>query len=106
LVGFEALLRGLPVWVYGQPFYAGWGLCHERHPHPRRTRTLTLDELVAGTLIRYPRYVHPASRQPTTPERIVEHLVRTRAPTGWSARPSIRALRKLRNLTREVLHAP
>ena len=25
LMGFEALLRGISVTTYGQPFYAGWG---------------------------------------------------------------------------------
>jgi capsular polysaccharide export protein len=57
LVGFEALLRGLPVVTYGQPFYAGWGLTRDHAPLPRRTRRLSLDELVAGTLLHYPRYV-------------------------------------------------
>jgi capsular polysaccharide export protein len=57
LVGFEALLRGLPVVTYGQPFYASWGLTRDLAPVARRTRRLTLDELVAGALLRYPRYV-------------------------------------------------
>ena len=30
LMGFEALLRDLPVTTYGAPFYAGWGL-HDRY---------------------------------------------------------------------------
>lgn len=54
--GFEALLRGLPVVTYGTPFYAGWGLTHDHQPMPRRTRRLTLDQLVAGALLRYARY--------------------------------------------------
>ncbi|WDY59354.1 capsular polysaccharide biosynthesis protein [Pseudomonas sp. PSKL.D1] len=54
--GFEALLRGLPVVTYGTPFYAGWGLTHDHQPLPRRTRRLTLDQLVAGALLRYARY--------------------------------------------------
>jgi capsular polysaccharide export protein len=62
LVGFEALLRGLRVITYGQPFYAGWGLTHDHAPLARRTRRLTLDELVAGTLLRYPRYVSWSAR--------------------------------------------
>lgn len=57
LLGFEALLRGLPVTAWGQPFYAGWGLTEDRAPIARRTRRLQLDELVAGTLILYPRYI-------------------------------------------------
>jgi capsular polysaccharide export protein len=56
LTGFEALLRGKPVTCYGQPFYAGWGLTHDREPCGRRTRQLTLNELVAATLLVYPTY--------------------------------------------------
>ncbi|MFW5741272.1 MAG: capsular polysaccharide biosynthesis protein, partial [Myxococcota bacterium] len=53
LVGFEALLRKLPVVVHGQPFYAGWGLTEDRCPVQRRGRVLELDELVAAVLLRY-----------------------------------------------------
>jgi capsular polysaccharide export protein len=64
LSGFDALLRGKPVTTYGLPFYAGWGLTtdlagqggDEPSCFARRTRRLTLDELVAGTLLRYPLY--------------------------------------------------
>lgn len=62
LVGFEALLRGLRVVTYGQPFYAGWGLTQDQAPLERRSRRLTLDELVAGALLRYPRYVSWSAR--------------------------------------------
>ena len=55
LLGFEALLRGVPVTCHGQPFYAGWGLTEDRLPIERRKRNLTLDELVYGALIAYPR---------------------------------------------------
>jgi capsular polysaccharide export protein len=74
LVGFEALLRGLRVTAYGMPFYAGWGLCEDRHRHPRRARTLSLDELTAGALLRYPRYMHPETMQITDAEAIVAYL--------------------------------
>lgn len=107
LVGFEALLRGIPVHVYGQPFYAGWGLTVDRHPHPRRTRRLTLDELVAGALIRYPRYVHPVTGTFTTPEAIVDYLIRERerAPAAWSRSWTARQRLKLMNLVRGAIHA-
>ncbi len=106
LVGFEALLRGLSVVCYGQPFYAGWGLTEDRCPPPRRARRLSLDELVAGTLIRYPRYVHPATGRYTTPEAIVDVLSRAPRPKPWESTWTGRQLRKLQNLTREVLRAP
>jgi capsular polysaccharide export protein len=58
LAGFEALLRGCPVVTHGQPFYAGWGLTTDLLPVPaRRTRRLSLDALVAGALLQYPRYI-------------------------------------------------
>ncbi len=58
LVGFEALLRGKRVVTHGLPFYAGWGLTEDRLPIPRRKRRLQLDELIAGTMLVYPRYYH------------------------------------------------
>ena len=61
LVGFEALIRGKKVTTYGLPFYAGWGLTQDMKNMPRRTRILTLDALVAGTLICYPRYIDPTN---------------------------------------------
>ncbi|EAJ9149004.1 capsular polysaccharide biosynthesis protein [Campylobacter coli] len=60
--GFDALLRGKKVVVYGKPFYAGWGLTQDLHKISRRTRVLSLEELVAGVLILYPRYIHPKSK--------------------------------------------
>lgn len=74
LVGFEALLRGLPVTAWGQPFYAGWGLTADRLPLARRSRRLSLDQLVAGVLIRYPLYVHPDHGGPCEVEAAVEAL--------------------------------
>lgn len=82
LAGFEALLRGLPVTTYGQPFYAGWGLTHDECPVPRRTRRLTLDQLVAGALIMYPRYVCPGGKGLATPEEVLAALVTQGAGTG------------------------
>lgn len=76
LAGFEALLRGKKVVTYGQPFYAGWGLTEDRDPPARRTRTLGLDELVAGSLIRYPLYRSAATGQPCAPEEVVEEMAR------------------------------
>ncbi len=74
LAGFEALLKGVTVATYGMPFYAGWGLTSDREHCPRRTRRLNLDELVAGTLILYPRYVHQASQWPCGPADVVAFL--------------------------------
>ncbi|MEO3470237.1 capsular biosynthesis protein [Roseomonas sp. CAU 1739] len=74
LTGFEALLRGVPVTCWGQPFYAGWGLTEDHAPVARRVRRLTLDQLVAGALLVYPRYQDPVSAWPTTPESLLDRL--------------------------------
>ena len=76
LVGFEGLLRGKQVACYGLPFYAGWGLTMDRHVLSRRNRRLSLDELVAATLILYPRYLNWQTGAFTTPEYAVELLHR------------------------------
>ncbi|WP_205125643.1 capsular polysaccharide biosynthesis protein [Pseudomethylobacillus aquaticus] len=78
LTGFEALMRGIPVVTYGQPFYAGWGLTQDNDILPpvlaRRGRQLSLDQLVAATLILYPRYISRITGKFTTPERILTEL--------------------------------
>lgn len=58
-VGFEALIHQKRVITYGMPFYAGWGLTTDHQTCLRRTRTLTLDELINGALIEYPTYLNP-----------------------------------------------
>jgi capsular polysaccharide export protein len=73
LSGFEALLRRVPVTVYGRPFYAGWGLTRDVAPWDRG-RTLSLEKLAAGALILYPRYLDPVTRQLCTPETIIDRL--------------------------------
>jgi len=75
LTGFEALLRNISVSVWGQPFYAGWGLTIDHAPQlPRRGRNLLIEELVAGTLILYPRYIDPLTGLPCTPEVLLDRL--------------------------------
>ncbi|EMY7184753.1 TPA: capsular polysaccharide biosynthesis protein [Campylobacter jejuni] len=60
--GFDALLRAKKVFTYGMPFYAGWGLTKDKYRCERRTRKLSLEELVAGALITYPRYINPKTK--------------------------------------------
>lgn len=79
LTGFEALLREIPVFCYGQPFYAGWGLTHDRHMHARRTRRLVLDALVAAALLQYPVYVSHRTRRRCSPEQALQELLALRS---------------------------
>jgi capsular polysaccharide export protein len=78
LAGFEALLREKPVVTYGVPFYAGWGLTMDKGPVPdRRSAKRVLDELVAATLLVYPRYLDPLTGLPCPPEVLVCRLSQT-----------------------------
>lgn len=82
LTGFDALLRGKRVVVYGQPFYAGWGLTEDvvcgGVAFSRRQRRLMLDELVAGALLRYPIYWDWDLKGYTTCEAVLRHVVEVR----------------------------
>jgi len=58
-MGFEALLLNKEVYTYGMPFYAGWGLTHDKIICKRRVRKLTIEELFAGAYILYTKYFNP-----------------------------------------------
>ncbi|MFU1476285.1 capsular polysaccharide biosynthesis protein [Roseovarius sp. C7] len=96
LMGFEALLRGLPVTCLGAPFYAGWGLTEDIGPVPdRRVARPTLDGLVHATLIDYPRYCDPVTGEACPVEVVVERLATGK---GLRPRPTLRALSKLQGV--------
>jgi capsular polysaccharide export protein len=82
LSGFEALLRGKEVICHGLPFYAGWGLTHDLVQCPRRERNLTLDQFVAGALIRYPVYFDREGKRRITPEAALDLLAEWSAERG------------------------
>ncbi len=94
LTGFEALMRGKAVSVYGRPFYAGWGLTDDRLTFKRRSRRAGVDHLVHAALIAYPLYVTPEG-WPCEAEDLVDRLIAARdqptpkAPRGqvqrWAA---------------------
>ena len=104
LAGFEALLRGKPVWTFGRPFYAGWGLTHDALDFPGGAAGgSSLDELVAATLIGYPIYVHPRSGLPCGPEGLVSFL-ESRPSTSPSQFRYWRALRESLRTTPGALY--
>lgn len=95
LVGFEGLLRHKRVECYGLPFYAGWGLTHDHHQLDRRQRRLQLNELVAATLILYPRYVNWRTGAFTTPEMALDILQRQLLLQGGKKKNKIHGLQRL-----------
>ncbi|WP_288842821.1 capsular polysaccharide biosynthesis protein [uncultured Deefgea sp.] len=84
LTGFEALLRQVPVVVWGMPFYAGWGLTDDKMQCSRRTTRRNLDELVAAALILYPSYISRITGQYTSPEQVLNELM------AWRDTPAAR----------------
>lgn len=74
LTGFEGLLRDKKVACYGIPFYAGWGLTQDYYKNERRTRKLTIKQLVAGALILYPLYIDWPGKAWTTVETVIDRL--------------------------------
>ena len=74
LAGFEALIRNKLVVCYGQPFYSGWGLTVDKYPNIRRTRILTLHELIYIVMYEYAIYIHPDSLNFTDPETLIHYL--------------------------------
>lgn len=85
LSGFDALLRGRKVVTYGIPFYSGWGLTEDVGVAPARRRRLTLDELVAASLLLYPRYWDPQSSGFVEVETILQRVVEVRSALGPDA---------------------
>ncbi len=61
-MGFEAIMAGHRPVVFGQPFYAGWGLTDDRCPHPlpRRGRALTRAQLFAAAMVIAPKWYDAA----------------------------------------------
>lgn len=58
-MGFEAILAGHRPRVFGQPYYAGWGLTDDQNPVWRRQRKLTRAQLFAAAMILYPTWYDP-----------------------------------------------
>ena len=76
LSGFEGLIRGKRVYTYGMPFYAGWGLTIDEKVSKRRERKLTIDELIAGAYIIYPRYINPKNGEFCEVEVLIKEIER------------------------------
>ncbi|MGR3621006.1 capsular polysaccharide biosynthesis protein [Pseudophaeobacter sp.] len=89
-LGFEAILSGHKPRVFGQPFYAGWGLTTDEDPVTRRQRRLTRAQLFSGAMILYPKWYDPYSDQLCELERVIDTLeAQARAwrqdQAGWVA---------------------
>ena len=103
-LGFEALLRRLPVRCFGASFYSGWGLTTDEVRTGRRGVARDLETVAAAALIAYARYVDPVTGLRCEVEAAIDRLVSLRdradrlagywAGVGFSPakRPPIRRL--------------
>ncbi|MCV2869160.1 capsular polysaccharide biosynthesis protein [Defluviimonas sp. WL0002] len=73
-MGFEAILAGHKPRVFGQPFYAGWGLTQDENPVARRQKRLTRAQLFAAAMILAPTWYDRARDRLTTFEEAVDQL--------------------------------
>ncbi|MEM1078561.1 MAG: capsular polysaccharide biosynthesis protein [Pseudomonadota bacterium] len=73
-LGFEAILAGHRPHVFGQPFYAGWGLSDDRAPLPRRQRVLSAAQLALGALALYPIWYDPYRDRLCEIEEVIPQL--------------------------------
>ena len=74
-MGFEALLWGRQVHCFGMPFYAGWGLTHDRlAASDRRQQGVSLEALVHGALIAYPHCIDPHQHKPCSIETLMRAI--------------------------------
>ncbi|MFN4091297.1 MAG: capsular polysaccharide biosynthesis protein [Brevundimonas sp.] len=107
-LGFEALMRGLPVRLFGAPFYAGWGLTQDEVPVERRGDARDLEQVCAAALIRYSRYIDPVTGQRCEAETAVERLIqfrdRARRLEGFWAGTGFAVAK--RQAVRRLLNAP
>lgn len=81
-LGFEALMAGLPVSVFGMPWYAGWGATDDRQPSVRCAHTRSVRELFAAAYIRYSRYLNPETLEPGDIFDVMRWLARQRRVEG------------------------
>ena len=77
-LGWEALLRGLPVRCFGAPFYSGWGLTTDAVDTGRRGQLREIESIAAAALIRYARYVDPVTGRTCEAEQALERLIALR----------------------------
>ncbi|AEM41068.1 capsular polysaccharide biosynthesis protein [Ketogulonicigenium vulgare] len=89
-LGFEAILNGRRPAVFGQPFYAGWGLSDDRSPPPRRGRALSVTQLFTAAMIQFPKWYDPHTDQLCEIETVIDNLEAQRRAwredrMGWLA---------------------
>ena len=77
-LGFEALMMGKDVHVFGMPFYAGWGVTIDYQKCERRTNKRTIEEIFYIAYIMYTYYVNPEKEERCEIEDAIDYLIKLR----------------------------
>lgn len=88
-MGLEAIFAGHRPHVFGAPFYAGWGLSHDRIETPRRDKSRTAEQLFAATHLLYPKWFDPTRGRLTEFETVARQLSREAAHWRANAQAAI-----------------
>lgn len=76
-VGFEALIYGKDVHVFGRPFYAGLGLTID-HKVNNQGFKITLDQLIFSSLVKYQICLDPRTKKICEIEEIMKYIYYSR----------------------------
>ena len=74
-LGFEGLMAGKEVHVFGMPFYAGWGLTVDAQRNPRRTNRRSLEEVFYIFYVLYTHWTNPETGRPCTIDESIDYLL-------------------------------
>ncbi len=77
-MGFEAVMCGCEVHCFGMPFYAGWGLTHDRLVCERRRKKRTVEEVFYAAYVLATVYVSFKSKEICELEQVIEELLEAR----------------------------
>lgn len=80
--GMQALLHGIPLHVFGTPYYAGWGLTSDYVPQPARQTQATLAALFVAVFVRLSRHIDPATQAPGSLESLIDAIETHRSTTS------------------------
>ena len=72
-VGFEALIYGKDVHVFGRPFYSGLGLTID-HKVNNQDFEITLEQLVFSSLVKYQICIDPRTKKKCEIEEIMKYI--------------------------------
>ena len=74
-VGFEALIYGKDVHVFGRPFYSGLGLTIDHNPNNEKLfNHITLEQLVFSSLVKYQICIDPRTKKKCEIEDIMQYI--------------------------------